>query len=303
MTSKKYDLFKIVSIVLLILFVICIIIVWCIKNNFLYKAKIFDLPIVAEHRNKCVPVDKNIKPCKSSFDFLSDNKSSQLIERYTLKAVLDTETKYKLMNLTDIFTPSSMYGTYCNQIYTTYYDFLKGSYKPHLFAFLKEKKVKRVRIRHYYYDPNSYFEIKYKGNKIRVLIDCQYNILEPVDPLYEDIVTDMISKIKMGDIPELFINKYKRFSFVYKSNQAIRITIDTNIKINYLDTTQTLPFDILEIKYNKNIPKTTILNYFKEIEDDTEEKIKLSSFSKVDYSIDNIIIPYNIKKLISGVQW
>ena len=302
MAIKKYNLFTNVSIILLIVFIICIIVLY-IKNNFLYEKKIVDLPIVAKYRNKCVPVNENIKPCKSSFDFLPDNKSSQLIERYTLKAVIDTETKYKLMNLTDIFTPSSMYGTYCNQIYTTYYDFLKGSYKPHLFAFLKDKKVKRVRIRHYYYDPNSYFEIKYKENKIRVLIDCQYNVLEPVDPLYEDIVTDMISKIKMGEIPELFINEYKRFSFVYKSNQSIRMTIDTNIKIKYLDTTQTLPFDILEIKYNKDIPKNTILKYFKEIEDDTEEKIKLSDFSKVDYSIKNIIIPYDIKKLISGVQW
>jgi len=81
------------------------------------------------------------------------------------------------------------------------------------------------------------------------------------------------------------------------------MTIDTNIKIKYLDITAELPFDILEIKYDKNIPKETIMNYFEEIGNDINDKIELTKFSKVDYSIENIIIPHNIKAILSKVQW
>lgn len=299
MKIKEKYLLKI-SIIILSIVLIIFILFLLIKKYSSNKTSHFQK---SKHINTCVPFDKNITACTSPFAVSPDDKSSQVIERETLKSVLNTETKYKLMDLTSIFVPSVMYGTYCNQIYTTYYDFLNADYPSHVFAFLKENKVKRVRIRHYYFDPNSYFEIKYKGSKIRVLIDCQYNILETIDPLYKEVVTDIISKIKVGKIPELFFNDYKRFSFVYKSNQDIRMTIDTNIKIKYLDITAELPFDILEIKYDKNIPQKKITSYFKELENYTGDKIKLEDFSKVDYSINNIIIPYNIKTILSSVQW
>jgi hypothetical protein len=154
-----------------------------------------------------------------------------LIERKTLKAVLNPESKYKLLDLHKVFVPSVMFGTYCNQIYTTYYDFSKTKYSPETTAFLKENQVKRIRIRHYYFDPNSYFEIKYKKNKIRIRIDCRFNILEPVET-YGNVVSEIIDNIKNDKIPVLFYNEYARYSFVYKGNQSIRMTIDTNIKIN-----------------------------------------------------------------------
>ena len=41
----------------------------------------------------------------------------------------------------------------------------------------------------------------------------------------------MIRKIKSGEMKELFYNEYKRFSFIYKNDPSIRMTIDTDIKI------------------------------------------------------------------------
>lgn len=276
--------------VLIIIFILFLLIKKYSLNNKLYFQKI--------HINTCVPYDKNINYCTSPFDIVPDDKSYSVIERETLKSILNLKTTDKLMKLTSIFVPSVMYGTYCDQIYTIYYDFLSADYNPRIFGFLNEHMIKRVRIRHYYFNPNSYFEIKYKSNKIRVIIDCQYNILETIDPLYEEVVIDMLSKIKIGKIPELFFNNYKRFSFYYKSNQAIRMTIDINIKIKYLDIIAEVPFNILEIKYDKNITKNTIISYLKELEKYTSDKIEVKDFSKVDYSIDNIINPYNIKRYL-----
>jgi hypothetical protein len=242
--------------------------------------------------------------CISNKSIIYQNELSSLIlERKTLKSILKPSTKYKLMNLDDIFTPSMMYGTFCNKIYTIYYDFKNGHFKSNINTFLKEKKVKRVRIRHYYFDPNSYFEIKYKDHKIRVLIDCQYNVLEEIEPSYKNIINEMLYQIKEGEIPELFYNEYKRFSFIYKTNQNIRMTIDSDISIKYLGNTHLFPFDILEVKYNIDIPTNTILQYFKEIEKSIDRKIKLEDFSKVDYTIENIIIPYKEKQMLLNIQW
>ena len=71
--------------------------------------------------------------------------------------------------------------------------------------------------------------------------------------MYDNIATELMTKIKSGEMPELMFNEYKRFSFLYKSNQSIRMTIDTNISVKHLDHIEDLPFDILEIRYDKNI--------------------------------------------------
>jgi hypothetical protein len=255
-------------------------------------------PIIAKHRNKCVVKDTSVKHCLSSHSIIHNDSSSQLIKRNTIKSVLDVETKDKLMALSTIFVPSAMYGTSCNQIYTTYYDFLKTTYSRSVYNFLKTKRVKRVRIRHYYFDPNSYFEIKYSQNKIRVLIDCDYNILEPIHPEYEEVFTVLLDKIKTREIPVLFFNEYKRFSFVYKSDQNIRMTIDTDNKIKYLEVYHEMPFDILEIKYNINIPTNVIYSYFNEIEMKIGDPIILGNFSKSDYTAEKVIIPYRKKHFI-----
>jgi hypothetical protein len=256
------------------------------------------------NRNLCIPFDKSISICKNENSIIHNSgESSQMIERKTLKSTLDSKTKYKLMNLDTIFVPSMMYGTFCNTIYTTYYDFQNGKFNKEMLSFINSNHIKRVRIRHYYFDPNSYFEIKYKNHKIRVLIDCEYNILEGVDPEYNDLVNEIILQIKQGKIPELFYNEYKRFSFVYKSDPSIRITIDTDIKVKYEYINYNLPFDVLEVKYNVNIPTQTILKYFKEIAEIINTKIILSDFSKVDYTIENIIIPKKTNQMMNNIHW
>ena len=43
----------------------------------------------------------------------------------------------------------------------------------------------------------------------------------------------------------------------------------------------------------KKIPTRSIMQYFKEIEDNIGDKIELNDFSKVDYSVSHLVDPYN----------
>jgi hypothetical protein len=227
------------------------------------------------------------------------------MERETIKSVIRFGERKKLMKLHDIFVPSMMYGTYCNTVYTTYYDFWNCSFPEYIFENLKKMDIKRVRIRHYYFDPNSYFEIKYKNHKIRVLIDCDLNVLEPenVDAAHKDLVFVMIQKIRAGKLKELFYNTYKRYSFIYKNDTSIRMTIDTDIVVKYRGMSHTFEFDILEVKYDVNTPLDTILSYFDEINRLAGVHIRFQKISKADFTIHNMIIPDRYKADLRRIDW
>jgi hypothetical protein len=243
--------------------------------------------------------------CTSKNAFIYENTNTSLIERKTIKSILSPNQTAKLMEMHEIFRPSLMYGTYCNTIYTDYYDFVHCKYEPDIYNKIKKDLLKRVRIRHYYFDPNKYFELKYKNSKIRVLIDDNYNILEPdsVDKTNKILIETLLKKIKNGTLKKLFYNEYKRYSYIYKSDSSTRITIDRNIRLEYLEYDQILNFDILEVKYNINTPEHVILNQFKEIEKRIGSKIIFSDFSKVDYTTENIIAPTKVVNMLGSVNW
>jgi hypothetical protein len=248
--------------------------------------------------------------CQSQNAYISEKEKldskNELLERETIKSVITPQVTAKLMKLHNIFRPSMMYNTFCNNIYTTYYDFTECSYpKNTIFENVNKEDIKRVRIRHYYFDPNSFFEIKYKKHKIRVQIDCDFNILdqEKIDPNYKQLVVTMIRKIKSGEMKELFYNEYKRFSFIYKNDPSIRMTIDTDIKIKYMNLEQKLDFNILEVKYPVDISENIIHQYFGEIDEQINARIEFTDFSKVDYTIHNMIIPEKYKARLENVNW
>ena len=260
----------------------------------------------AASRNACIKNQDNVTMCQSENAYISEKEKlldskNELLERETIKSVITPQVSAKLMKQHNIFRPSMMYGTFCNNIYTTYYDFTECSYNNNIFEHVNKEDIKRVRIRHYYFDPNSFFEIKYKKHKIRVQIDCDFNILdqEKLDPNYKQLVVTMLRKIKSGEMKELFYNEYKRFSFIYKNDPSIRMTIDTNIKIKYMNLEQTLDFNILEVKYPVDIPEKRIHQYFDEIDAD----IEFTDFSKVDYTIHNMIVPEKYKARLENVNW
>jgi hypothetical protein len=81
------------------------------------------------------------------------------------------------------------------------------------------------------------------------------------------------------------------------------MTLDTDIKIKYMNLEQTLDFNILEVKYPVDISEHIIHQYFDEISEQIDTKIEFSDFSKVDYAIHNMIIPEKYKAQLENVKW
>ena len=69
-------------------------------------------------------------------------------------------------------------GTFCDVLYTTYYDYADFSVLKNRVYNLNMPLTKCIRIRKYHFQPGTYFEVKYTGGtKIRILIDDNYNLL------------------------------------------------------------------------------------------------------------------------------
>jgi SPX domain protein involved in polyphosphate accumulation len=96
-------------------------------------------------------------------------------------------------------------------------------------------------------------------------------------------VLDLLDKIKNKDMKEIFKNKYKRLSFVYKGDPSIRMTIDTNLTYIVNGQENEVNFDILEVKYPKDMDISTIYSFFSEINELANTNIEFKKFSKMEY--------------------
>ena len=142
---------------LFIILIILIIFIFFINNNINKNT----LPQIKKciSKNDYIEVDINkIKEQKNTF------------ERKTTKMVATNDSKYKLLQEPNFFIPSMMNGTYCDINYSTYYiipEFMNNI----------NNNIK-IRVRHYYFSPGLFFEIKIKDKniKIRTEIDYNYNI-------------------------------------------------------------------------------------------------------------------------------
>ena len=149
-----------------------------------------------------------------------------------------------------------------------------------------------MRIRRYKFNPDIFFEIKYSGGeKIRALIDDDYNLLEPenIDEEYKDTIVSLLEKIKNKIMIPLFENVYKRLSFVYKNNSSIRLTIDTNIHFNHKNIYGKFDSDILEIKLPETMDITDMKENIREINHLANTDLKFERFSKFDYYYNMVI--------------
>jgi hypothetical protein len=227
------------------------------------------------------------EPCYSAngFDVNQSGILNNIIERTTVKAIMNLEDKYKLMNLSQYLTPSMMNGTFCDIVFSSYYDFPDRYHTLNRIFKTKKDISKAIRIRHYHFEPNTYFELKYDGVKIRTMIDNEYNILNPekIDPKYKELVMSLLDKIKSGDLKLLFKNTYKRLSFIYKENSSIRMTMDTAIEFDYKGDQTYTDFDIFELKYPKDMEYSTITEYMDEINEKANTNLEFRDFSKVEY--------------------
>ena len=239
---------------------------------------------------------KNMHKCYSINGYIysdNDNESCDKIERKTLKCVLEPEDKYKLLNLENIFVPSMMNGTFCDILYTTYYDYTDFAILKNRVYNLNMPLSKCIRIRKYYFQPNIYFEIKYTGGtKIRALIDENYNLLEPdkVDEENKEMIISILDKIKSNKVNPIFKNSYKRMSFIYKNNPSLRITIDSNIEFFHNNIYDIMDKDILEFKIPVGLSMDIVNQYIDEIRSLSGVNLKFQKFSKFEYYYYKVIM-------------
>lgn len=241
---------------------------------------------------------KHVHKCYSSngYTFVEKNSNDKTIERKTLKCILEPEYKYKLLQLQNIFVPSMMNGTFCDILYTTYYDYTDFTILTNRIHNLSMPLTKCIRIRKYHFQPGIYFEIKYTGGtKIRALIDNKFNMLEPnkVDEEYRDIVSSILDKIKLNKITPIFSNSYKRMSFIYKNDPLLRITIDSNIEFFHNNIYDIMDKDILEFKIPNNTSITIANQYIDEISKLSGINLKYVPFSKFEYYYYKVIMKEN----------
>ena len=219
------------------------------------------------------------KKCYYSKGIVIIDNNKLLIERINYKFILnDTETN-KLLKLNNIFIPSLLDNTYCDYLTTYYYDikdFIDST---------QYNSYHRIRIRSYLFHPYKYLELKSKHNKIRIKINKNFDIINPIilENIYIKPINNFIKKIKLKKIKPLFKNTYKRYSFVYFDNQEIRITIDTNILFLNKKIKHSMKKNIMEIKAPYTITKNQINQYIHNINQKINTNLKIVDFSKFDY--------------------
>jgi len=281
--------FKLLLYFLLILILLCII----VSNIFYFKQNKHFL------NNKCTKgvCYKNFNKCYSLNGYVyKDTANDKKIERKTLKCLMDNEAKYKLLKLENILVPSLMNGTFCDILYTTYYDYNDFTILRNRIHNLNMPLTKCVRIRNYHFQPGKYFEIKYNGGtKIRALIDDNFNLLEEdkIDNEYKETVQSILDKIKQKLIKPIFENTYKRMSFIYKNNPEMRITIDSNIEFFHNNIYNVMDKDVLEFKIPYSISLDVAQQYLQEINQLIGTKLKYEPFSKFEYYYYKVIMNQN----------
>jgi len=269
---------------------ICIIIIFIFKNK-------VNLNVINKFLNKSCNNNicyNSLRKCTSTNGYFYNNsKNDSVIDRKTYKCLINKNDKYDLIKLNNIFVPSIMNGTYCDILFTTYYDYSDFYVLKNRINNLNVPLPKCFRIRKYLFQPGIYFEIKFPGGtKIRTLIDDQYNIIDlnTVETENKELIINILSKIKEDKIKPIFYNTYKRLSFIYKRNPSIRITIDCNIEFNYNNLYKLMDNDIIEFKIPKNISIDQCQLMIDEISSLTNIPLKYTSFSKFEYYYYNIIM-------------
>jgi hypothetical protein len=186
-----------------------------------------------------------------------------------------------------------MNDTFCDIVYTTYYDYDDFIVLKNRINNLNMPLTKCIRIRKYHFQPGTYFEVKYKGGtKIRTLIDDDYNLLEPdiIDEEHKEMIVSILDKIKSNKISPIFSNSYKRMSFVYKNNPSLRITIDSNIEFFHNNIYNIMDNDILEFKIPTSTSIYHAIQYIDEINRLSGLSLKYSEFSKFEYYYYKVIM-------------
>lgn len=238
----------------------------------------------------------NLEKCYSVNGYVYSDNSLDKIERKTLKCILNSEDKYKLTKLDNIFVPSIMNGTFCDILYTTYYDYNDFTILKNRFNNLNMPLTKCIRIRRYHFQPGVYFEIKYNGGtKVRALIDENFNLLEEdkLDEEYKDTIVSILDKIKAKKVNPIFENTYKRMSFIYKNEPSMRITIDSNIEFFHNNLYNVMEKDILEFKMPYSVSLDLANKYLHEINNIAGTNLIYAPFSKFEYYYYKVVMGQN----------
>jgi hypothetical protein len=281
---------KIKLYIIAIIIVIIIVILYYANANIRHVIQNMKFLFITCKKGIC---NEDIHKCYSVNGHIHSSSFGNKIERNTLKCVLDTTDKHKLLKLENIFVPSLMNGTFCDIVYTTYYDYNDLTVLKNRINNLNMPITKCIRIRKYYFEPGTYFEVKYTGGtKIRTLIDDEYNLVDTdlIDEDNKEMIVSILNKIKSNDITPIFSNSYKRMSFIYKNNPSLRITIDSNIEFFHNNIYNKMDNDILEFKMPTSIKINDAIQYIDEINRMAGLSLKYDEFSKFEYYYYKVIM-------------
>ena len=211
-------------------------------------------------------------------------KDINVIERICLKCFISPHHTKIIYNST-CFISSVYEGSSQDINYTTYYDYIDRSIYINRSYYRNTDIPSVVRIRSYQKTTNKYLELKWKGIKIRGLLDTNLDLIEDKNRSNKEHVNLMkyLHLIRSNEIIPVFSNSYKRASFILSRDRYVRATLDSDVIFNVNETTFIFPHNILELKIPKDYNKEKISDLKKSIESVCKLKVDFIKFSKFDH--------------------
>ena len=223
----------------------------------------------------CLFIGRNVK--------VKDNRieDTNVIERTCLKCFISPHHT-KIIYNSKCFISSFYEGSSQDINYTTYYDYKDRSIYMNRLYYRNTDIPSVVRIRSYQKTTNKYLELKWKGKKIRGLLNNNFDLIVDNNRSNKDHVELMkyLHLIQSNKINPVFSNSYKRSSFILNKDQHVRATLDSDLIFNVNETTYIFPHNILELKIPKDYNKEKISDLKKSIESICKLKVDFITFSK-----------------------
>lgn len=201
------------------------------------------------------------------------------IERKCLKAFISNH-ELTILTMKNCLTPSYFNKNFKEINYTSYYDFENRDILYNR-TYNLNNNPSVIRIRSYENKDDCYFELKWPGKKVRVLIDKNLNLL---DTKYSDKeVKKYLELIKTNKIKEVFKNRYERASYYLTNDPNIRITIDRHLVFFVYEKQYPFENNIIEFKIPKSYTQNQLNSIKKNFSKICNINLNFINYSKFEY--------------------
>lgn len=217
----------------------------------------------------------------------SFNKN-EIIERICLKCFI-SPYQYKVIKNINCFIPSYYQGRQMEINYTTYYDYPERTIFTNRIYYKSKDIPSIIRIRSYQYSNDKYIELKWKGQKMRGLLDNNMQLVEEEDiPINPDL-RKYLSLIHSNQLVPVFANSYKRESFVLQQDSNVRVTLDSNLIYHVNNESYKFQHNILELKIPKHYSEKKMLNIKRNLDSVCNVSLDFIQFSKFEYGYNTYL--------------